>query len=57
MPKSKQRKTWIWVGDLRKRAFVAGVPARDLTQEEAERYGVLDSPCWEPVPEATQDEE
>ena len=50
-------RTWLWVGDLRHRAFVAGVPRRDLTEAEAERFGVLDNPCWEPVPEAAPVEE
>jgi len=40
---------WIYVGGPGQ--FIAGVPARDLTDAEAEEYGVTDSPLYQPISE------
>ena len=40
---------WVYVGGPGQ--FIAGVPARDLSDDEAEEYGVQDSPLYEPVTE------
>ena len=40
--------TWKYVGDGE---FIPGVPARDLSDEEASEHGVEDSPLYERVTE------
>lgn len=42
---------WAFVGQPGQ--FIAGVPARDLNDDEAEAYGVKDSPLYQPVSEAS----
>ena len=35
---------WIYTGGAGGRAFFPGIPARDLTNEEAEKYKIKDLP-------------
>lgn len=42
---------WAFVG--KQGQFIAGVPARDLTDDEADEYGVTDSPLYQPISEAS----
>lgn len=43
--------TWVFVG--KPGQYIAGVPARDLTDAEADQFNVKGSPLYEPVSNAT----